>query len=105
LRWKSKQYKDIAVLIASAVGKIGIEVATAMLLGAEIGILTGVFWSINICRQIEALFKEAKKLAKETGRLLGVALACGWPFTKQTVSLLGFSLGGQVVKSCLKCLE
>ena len=76
-----------------ALGKIGIEVATSLLLGAEIGVLTGIFWSINICQKIEALFKEARKIAKETGKLLGIALACGWPFTKQTVNLIGFSLG------------
>jgi hypothetical protein len=50
LRWKSKHYKDVASLLASAAGKLGLEVLTSLLLGAEIGLLTGVFWSIGICR-------------------------------------------------------
>ncbi len=33
-----------------------------------------------------------------------MALALGYPFTNQTVSLLGFSLGTQVIKSCMKTL-
>jgi len=61
LRWKSKQIKDVSVLLASAAGKLGLEVLTSLLLGAEVGLLTGVFWSISICREIEALFKEARK--------------------------------------------
>ena len=74
------------------------------MLGAEIGILSGVFWSIDIAKKVEKLFKEARLIAKETGKILAIALANGWPFIKQTVSLVGFSLGGQVVKSCIKCL-
>lgn len=37
--------------------------------------------------------------------MLGVVLALGYPFSNQTVSLIGFSLGCQVIKSCLKTLH
>ena len=40
-----------------------------------------------------------------TGKLLAVALALGFPFTTQTISLIGFSLGSQVIKSTLKTLH
>lgn len=75
------------------------------MLGKEIGILSGVLWSIDIAKKVEKLFKEARLIAKETGKILAIALANGWPFIKQTVSLVGFSLGGQVIKSCIKCLH
>lgn len=40
-----------------------------------------------------------------TGKLLAVALALGHPFTTQTISLIGFSLGSQVIKSTIKTLH
>ena len=39
-----------------------------------------------------------------TGRLLAIALVLGYPFSSQTISLMGFSLGTQVIKSCLSTL-
>ena len=35
---------------------------------------------------------------------MAIALVLGFPFSNQTVSLLGFSLGTQVIKSCIKTL-
>ena len=46
----------------------------------------------------------AKKTAKLTGKLVAIALVLGKPFATQSVSLIGFSLGTEVVKSCLKTL-
>jgi hypothetical protein len=37
--------------------------------------------------------------------LLACSLAIGFPFFSQSVSLVGFSLGCQVIKSCLKTLH
>lgn len=37
--------------------------------------------------------------------MLACALASGYLFRNQTVSLLGFSLGCQVIKSCIKTLD
>ena len=36
---------------------------------------------------------------------MACALVAGYMFKNQTVSLMGFSLGCQVIKSCLKTLE
>jgi len=40
-----------------------------------------------------------------SGKLLACALALSYPFETQSVSLVGFSLGTQVIKSCLKTLH
>lgn len=51
------------------------------------------------------MFKDGKKNAKLAGQLLGYTLAMRRPFLTQSVSLIGFSLGTQVIKSCLKTLH
>ena len=53
---------------------------------------------------MDELFTKAIKNARITGKLVALSLALGHPFSTQTVSLLGFSLGTQVIKSCLKTL-
>lgn len=63
-----------------------------------------VFYDI-IFKEVNELFKVAINNAKMTGKMLGVALALGYPFSTQTVSMIGFSLGTQVIKSCLKTLH
>ena len=50
-------------------------------------------------------FKYGKKNAKMTGCLLAYALAMLFPFPTQSISLVGFSLGNQVIQSCLECLH
>ena len=40
-----------------------------------------------------------------TGKLLAYTLATLFPFPTQSISLVGFSLGNQVIKSCLKELH
>lgn len=37
--------------------------------------------------------------------MIAIALALGYPFKLETVSLIGFSLGCQVIKSCIKMLN
>ena len=37
--------------------------------------------------------------------MIGISLALGIPFNNQSVSLMGFSLGCEVIKSCLKMLK
>jgi hypothetical protein len=49
-------------------------------------------------------FPEAIKNAKLSGQLLGLAISLGLICSNQTVSFAGFSLGSQVVKSCLETL-
>ena len=50
-------------------------------------------------------FLDAKVNAKLTGKLLACALASQYPFKGHAISLVGYSLGAQVVKSCLKTLH
>ena len=50
-------------------------------------------------------FNTAKLLAKKTGKLLGCIFAIGHPFYTQSMSLIGYSLGCQVIKSTLKTLH
>jgi hypothetical protein len=50
-------------------------------------------------------FKDAINKAKLTGRLVAISLALGFPFSTQTISMIGFSLGTQVIKSCLSTLH
>jgi hypothetical protein len=38
-------------------------------------------------------FNDAIKKAKLAGRLFGISLALGYPFSTQTISMIGFSLG------------
>jgi len=60
---------------------------------------------IGLVEVLADVFKYAKKNAKLTGKLLAHSLAIGWPFPTQSVSFVGFSLGNQVIKSCLKELH
>ncbi len=50
------------------------------------------------------LFKKARNNAKLTGKVLGHFLAQNALFDSQSISLIGFSLGSQVIKSCLNTL-
>ena len=60
---------------------------------------------VPFVEEIDALFNKAKKNAKLTGKMVGIMLALGHPFRSGCVSLIGFSLGTQVIKSCLKTLH
>lgn len=51
-----------------------------------------------------SLFKSARENARMSGKLLGHYLSQGLQFDSYSVSLIGFSLGSQVIKSCLNTL-
>mmetsp|Transcript_39948 Transcript_39948/g.61116 ORF Transcript_39948/g.61116 Transcript_39948/m.61116 type:complete len:145 (-) Transcript_39948:196-630(-) len=51
------------------------------------------------------LFLTVKRESKRAGRLLAACLATAVPFKFHSVSLVGFSLGCQVVKSCCRALD
>lgn len=59
----------------------------------------------NTVSQTKGIFLEAKKQAKYAGKLLACALALNYPFETHTINIIGFSLGCQVTKSCLKTLH
>jgi len=54
---------------------------------------------------IHKTFQDARQMARLSGKVLAFALASSHPFLTQSISLIGFSLGAQVIKSCLKTLH
>ena len=58
----------------------------------------------NIKGKGEEVFKLARENARKTGKLLGHFLALNPQFDSYSVSLMGFSLGSQVIKSCLNTI-
>ena len=54
---------------------------------------------------LEHTFKISRDIAKATGKLLGCYLALRWPFMTQGITLMGFSLGTQVIKYTLRTLH
>ena len=53
----------------------------------------------------KAIFVHAIKMAQLSGKLLAHALILQFPFVNQSISLVGFSLGTQVIFSCLEELK
>ena len=64
----------------------------------------GALGLFEVTQGVASVFKDSKSNAKLAGILLGYALAIREPFRSQSISLVGFSLGCQVIKSCLKTL-
>lgn len=52
-----------------------------------------------------AIFLHAIEIAKKSGKLLAHSLMLQFPFVNQSISLVGFSLGTQVIFSCLEELK
>lgn len=53
----------------------------------------------------KAIFMHAIQIAKVSGKLLAHSLMLQFPFVNQSISLVGFSLGTQVIYSCLEELK
>ena len=51
------------------------------------------------------LFLKSRKKAKYSGKILALFLACNEEFSNCQINLVGYSLGCQVIKYCLKKLE
>lgn len=90
-----------AIGIAAAKGILALVVGSTTQVGAALLASSTLLEH----KPISSLFKKAKNNAKVAGKLLACALALRMPFKTQTVSLVGFSLGSQVIKSCLKTLD
>ena len=67
--------------------------------------LSSAIWKKLGIEDVSKVFSEAQRNAKISGRLLACSLAARDPFKSQTISLIGYSLGAQVLKSCLKTLD
>ena len=76
--------------------------AAAKVVGAGVGV--GIL-GYEIASNVAQVFKRSKANAKEAGKLLACSLLLRDRFPTQTISLVGFSLGNQVIKSCLKTLN
>lgn len=74
--------------------------------GTVVGVISLGFGGYNaFLKPILEKFNIHLKNAKLAGKLLAISLARGDIFPEQTVSLIGFSLGCQVIKSCIHMLH
>ena len=107
LAWESKAETDLYWRLGQAIGVAAAKGIMAILVGSTTQIGGALLASSTLMehKPISSLFKVAKANAKLAGKLLACALALRLPFKTQTVSLVGFSLGCQVIKSCLKTLD
>jgi hypothetical protein len=48
------------------------------------------------------LFKHCIESAKVCGKMLAYSLVLRYPFKNQSISLIGFSLGTQIIMSCVE---
>ena len=103
-RWESTTVKDVALALGRVAAKVGIEIAVTLVTGAELSLFKYLLLGSNVS-EFAKLFAECKKSAKLSGQLLACTLAIGFPFYSQTVSIVGFSLGCQVAKTCVKTLH
>ena len=107
LQWESQTEKDLFVAIGKAITAAAVQGVVTYYSGPLSRIGTAILASQCAFefKTIQKLFQKAKLKAKWAGKLLACALALHMPFKTQTVSLIGFSLGTQVIKSCLKTLH
>ncbi|TNV73199.1 hypothetical protein FGO68_gene8659 [Halteria grandinella] len=115
VKWESILYTDISKNTLTKVGKFFLLGGASLLIPSG-----GVFTAVKVIQtglQLKELFYDSIALptlelflkaidnAKQTGKLLAIALALGFPFFNQTISLIGFSLGSQVIKSTIQTLH
>ena len=103
-KWESKSVKDLAIAGGAVAAKIAGGALVTYLTGGTFTLLKCAMLGINV-KGFNTLFEKAKESAKLSGVLLACALAIGFPFYTQTISLVSFSLGCQVSKSCIKTLH
>jgi len=109
LSWESQTvWQTFSPLkINSTVGSIAGFAAGCFIPG---GLFARILWRVvstavgYLVPSLDGSFSEAKANAKKAGTLLACQLALRDPFLTQSVSLVGFSLGCQVIKTCLKTL-
>lgn len=106
VEWESKTETELFRNLGQALAVAALQGVVAYAGGAMTGVGAAILASQGVIsmKPISGLFKKAKQNAKFAGQLLACALALKMPFKTQTISLVGFSLGGQVIKSCLKTL-
>ena len=68
-------------------------------------IMTLIFQTYLFWLNSADLFLKSRKKAKYSGKILALFLACNEEFNNCQINLVGYSLGCQVIKYCLKKLE
>ena len=113
VQWESVRQKEIWSNIGVNMGALGIEMLIA---GIPKGPLDIIILLKVIMMGKQALYDRFSKLfkkkfdkgiknAKITGQLLAISLILGHPFSNHTISLVGYSMGCEVIKSCLLTLS
>ena len=98
-----------AAAIAARAAKAArvVLVCKNVLMGAAIGAgvgATGGTTSLIVSKSFPLFLKSIDKAAK-TGILVGLAISLGLIFPNQTLSFVGYSLGAEIVKSCILTLK
>lgn len=101
--WEASALCRLRQLLENSTNKLGFDINLAMASGGEISLFK--YLLLNESSEVTRVFNQCRLQAKLSGKLLACALALGQPFKSQTVSLIGFSLGSQVVKTCVKTLH
>ena len=105
IKWEAKTKDDVWAAMGKTGALIGGNVAITYATGGTLSLLSTILLGSKGGMIMHDLFNSTKQMAKFSGELLACALAIGFPFYTQSVSLLGFSLGCQVIKSALKTLN
>jgi hypothetical protein len=98
-RWKSEKMMSLIKPFASYKSLASFMVKKSMQL------LSLVQQGSELIGAYQKMFTDSMKNAKCAGRILAHSLMIQFPFRNQSISLIGFSLGTQVIKSWLKELH
>lgn len=107
LTWEAESNSKFYKQVAKSVTSIAINSAMTISGGPQgkLGMLVLGASSAMEIEEIRKMLIKAKKNAKIVGKMLACALALRNPFQYHSVSLIAFSLGTVVAKSCLKTLD
>lgn len=106
-QWKSKSYLEIAQNLLNELRNFGNSIVIFL---SKMLNITG-FWlnvvstAVSLGISIIQKFINAIDHAKASGKLLAHSLMLQYPFRGKSISLIGFSLGTQVIYSCLEELR
>ena len=102
--WETDELAKLREQLDNTAARLGFDLNVLMNSGGEISLFKHLLAAADTSEHAEA-FKVCRKVAKHAGKLLACELSIGQPFFGQTVSLVGFSMGCQVLKTCLKTLH
>ncbi|CDW86616.1 UNKNOWN [Stylonychia lemnae] len=112
VQWESITISQLTTAIAKLAASIGVNLVIDLFQPRAVNLIIRLIAKLETVRklspiaiEINKLFNKAKQNAKVCGQMLAIFLALGHPFSTQSISLLGFSLGTQVIKSCLRLLH